>query len=72
MTIITIPDDNTNFEDVILKSDWPGTIETPHCKKHGAMNKVSLFDDGGGYWRCNTADGITCRSGCIQIIKTTE
>ena len=36
---------------------------TPYCKKHGAMNKVSVHDDGGGYWRCLQGQ---CRSGCNE------
>jgi len=44
---------------------------TPHCKLHGAMNKVSVFKDGGGYWRCvsfvtrNNDNG--CRAGCSEV-----
>lgn len=30
---------------------------TPHCKKHGAMNKISLNEDGGGTWRCISVIG---------------
>ncbi len=50
--------------------------DTPHCKLHGAMNKVSLHKDGGGYWRCITIYGTTregrevegiCRAGCLEI-----
>ena len=47
---------------------------TPHCIKHGAMNKVSKHDDGGGYWRCisvvNSKGNTVCRTGCCEkIIK---
>lgn len=24
----------------------------PYCKKHGTMNKVHSFKEGGGIWRC--------------------
>lgn len=66
MNIVNIDDKNTNFDLVELKSDRPGTVETPHCKIHGAMNKVSVFEDG-GLWRCCTCDGVTCRAGCKEI-----
>lgn len=44
---------------------------TPHCKRHGAMNKMNTLEDGGGYWRCvsfvtNTND-TACRAGCVEI-----
>lgn len=63
MNIKPIDDTNTNFELVEIKDN------TPHCKIHGAMNKVSSYE-GGGYWRCissisNKQDN-TCRAGCIQ------
>lgn len=59
------PIDMANFELVIIKNG------TPHCKLHGAMNKVSQHEDGGGYWRCiavvsDKKEGI-CRAGCVQI-----
>jgi hypothetical protein len=55
-----------NFENVEIKNG------TPHCKKHGAMNKITKNEDGGGYWRCisvvsNTVDTV-CRTGCCQVI----
>jgi len=45
--------------------------KTPHCIKHGAMNKVSNHGNQKGYWRCisvisNNKEGI-CRAGCEQI-----
>lgn len=56
---------------------------TPHCKNHGAMNKITLHADGGGIWRCISVHSITtiikgnqiskkendavCRAGCEQI-----
>lgn len=56
---------------------------TPHCKTHGAMNKLTRHEDGGGIWRCITVHSITkirdgnqiskkendcvCRAGCIEI-----
>lgn len=48
MQIESIPDSNTNFSLVFLK-DTGKYIKnlTPHCKKHGAMNKVSIFEKEG-------------------------
>lgn len=67
MKIKPIPDNDSNFELVILKTGSNGVSETPHCKIHGAMNKVSYFEeDGGGYWRCNVTSETTCRAGCWQ------
>lgn len=41
---------------------------TPHCKEHGAMNKMNQFEDGSGYWRCLTSytkdNDTNCRAGC--------
>ena len=61
------PIEMANYELVEVKNG------TPHCKIHGAMNKVSVHEDGGGYWRCITAisdkqEGV-CRAGCQQINK---
>lgn len=58
---------------------------TPHCKKHGAMNKITKEEDGGGFWRCITVSGYKsvekgnskgkihvetiCRAGCLEIRK---
>ena len=46
---------------------------TPHCKKHGAMNKMNTLEDGGGYWRCITyvteQNDTACRAGCCEIRK---
>lgn len=38
-------DKTADFSLVELKQDYPGRI-TPHCKKHGAMNKLNDI------WRC--------------------
>jgi len=56
---------------------------TPHCKLHGAMNKITVHGDGGGIWRCLSVHSITtikiknsiskkendcvCRAGCLQV-----
>lgn len=69
MDIKTIDDNNTDFSLVELADDGKCGVKTPHCKKHRAMNKVSQFEDGGGYWRCLTASHVECRAGCIQVIK---
>ena len=58
---------------------------TPHCLNHGAMNKITRHEDGGGIWRCITVHSITkilngnsiskkendcvCRAGCIEVRK---
>ena len=55
---------------------------TPHCDRHGAMNKITKHEDGGGIWRCLAVHSITiikngksiskkendcvCRAGCIE------
>jgi len=59
-----------NFANIGLVTIKDGT---PHCIKHGAMNKITKNEDGGGYWRCiavvsKTVDTV-CRAGCCQIIE---
>lgn len=61
MTIRTINDNNTDFDLVELRDDGNIGRKTPHCKKHGAMNKVSEF-----YWRCSASKIVGCRAGCIE------
>ncbi len=43
---------------------------TPHCTKHGAMNKMNTLEDNGGYWRCITVvsklTDTVCRAGCVE------
>lgn len=67
MKITPIDDGNTNFKQVKIKQGFP------HCKLHGAMNKVSVFPEGGGYWRCiSTVSKLNdncCRAGCSQQSK---
>ena len=65
-----IPINFSDFELVEVKT----TNEckpTPHCKKHGAMTKMNLLEDGGGYWRCTgyvTKDNDNaCRAGCCEV-----
>lgn len=55
-----------DFNLVELSDDGNIGKVTPHCKKHRAMNKVSVFDCGGGYWRC--LQGL-CRAGCEEFRK---
>jgi len=42
--------------------------KTPHCLIHGAMNKMTNFDDKTGIWRCISAvsknHDTLCRAGC--------
>lgn len=56
---------------------------TPHCNNHGAMNKITRNEDGGGIWRCISVHSITivkvgnsigkkendcvCRAGCMEV-----
>lgn len=47
--------------------------QTPHCKKHGAMNKITNFEDDSGYWRCLSVvsknNETVCRAGVHLINK---
>jgi hypothetical protein len=76
--------DKADFKLVELKSTNKCN-PTPHCKKHGAMNKVTKYSDGGGIWRCIASTGFQivkngnsisrkelegiCRAGCDQVIS---
>lgn len=52
MEIEPIEDENSDFTLVRLRRPITEKLKHyPYCNKHGAMNKVSLFE-GGGYWRC--------------------
>ncbi len=64
-----------NFADLTLVEIKQGT---PHCLKHGAMNKMNTLEDGGGYWRCISVisggefngqkmNDNVCRAGCCEI-----
>lgn len=66
MTIKPIEDKNTSFNKVFIHTTRTDVNPTPHCRQHGAMNKVSVFE-GGGYWRCCVTDNTICRAGCIQV-----
>jgi hypothetical protein len=58
------------FADITLVEVKEGT---PHCKTHGAMNKVTEFEDKSGYWRCLTVstkeNDTTCRAGCHYLVE---
>lgn len=60
-------DGNSDFEKVELRDSGNTGKDTPHCRVHGAMNKVASWEDNEGMWRClqseSTAD---CRAGCIE------
>lgn len=51
--------DSVSTRKVILKSNDPSIMETPHCIQHGAMNKV----DASGLWRC-----LTCNVGAFATV----
>lgn len=63
MKYIPIEDNNSSIQ-FELADDGNIGHETPHCLQHRAMNKVSVFKEG-GYWRCLQ---YHCRVGCIQLI----
>jgi hypothetical protein len=66
MKITPMPqsDGGCDFNLVELADDGKVGRLTPHCKLHRAMNKVSLFENGGGFWRCLQGQ---CRAGCIEV-----
>ncbi len=77
MQIESIPDSNTNFSLVFLK-DTGKYIKnlTPHCKKHGSMNKVSVFEKEGLLPYLNKItvgtlflENATSRSGNLDFIQ---
>ncbi len=55
------------FADISLV-ELKGERPTPHCKKHGAMNKATSYEDGSGIWRCFSCvtqkNDTACRAGC--------
>lgn len=59
-----IPIKFADFDNIIIKNG------TPHCKKYGAMNKMNILEDKGGYWRTisaiNNSGSTICRSGCCE------
>ena len=59
----------SDFNLVELADDGNIGRKTPHCKVHRAMNKVSLHEDGGGFWRCLQGQ---CRAGCLEVAETSN
>jgi len=82
MTIIPINEADFSLVEVKTTNE---VRPTPHCKKHGAMNKMNVLEDGGGYWRCLSITGFKrakkgnsqseqhletiCRAGCCEKIE---
>lgn len=75
MKLKVIEDGNSNFDLIELEDSGNTGILTPHCKLHGAMNKVSEE----GIWRCLRAESNKdyeklwtdelerdCRAGCVE------
>ena len=69
MKIKPIEDGNSRFDLVELRDDGNTRRDTPYCKLHGAMLKVSEF----GHWRCVQSISLKtgkcvedCRAGCIE------
>lgn len=66
MNYFPIEDNNSRFDLVEIKTDHPNVRPTPHCKLHGAMNAVAVFE-GGKLWRCLTSKALKdCRAGCEE------
>jgi hypothetical protein len=67
MEIIPI---NFSYFDLVEVITTNNCKPTPHCKKHGAMNKMNTLEDDGGYWRCvayvNRDNDTACRAGCCE------
>lgn len=75
LQIESIDDGNSNFQKVELRDSGNTGTDTPHCSEHGAMNKITSWDEREGIWRCQdiTERGEkhleiedTCRAGCIE------
>ena len=63
-----IEDNNSNFDLVEIKTT-NSCDPTPHCKIHGSMNAVGLFE-GGKLWRCLQSNRLKdCRAGCVEKLK---
>lgn len=61
-----IEDNNSNFDLVIIKTEYDNVQSTPHCKIHGAMNCVAVHKNG-KLWRCiQSKDLKDCRAGCEE------
>lgn len=65
MGYFPIEDNNSNFDLVEIKTT-NSCNPTPHCKIHGAMSCVSVFN-GGKLWRCIQSNMVKdCRAGCEE------
>ena len=65
MNYFPIEDNNSNFDLVEIKTT-NNCSATPHCKIHGAMNCVAIFE-GGKLWRCLQSNQVKdCRAGCEE------
>lgn len=65
---IPINDNNSRFDLVEIKTTHPNVAPSPHCKIHGAMSCVSVFN-GGKLWRCIQSNQLKdCRAGCKEVI----
>lgn len=68
MNIKPINDNNSRFDLVEIKTSHPKVNPTPHCKIHGAMNCVAIFEKG-RLWRCIQSNMVKdCRAGCEEIL----
>lgn len=66
MGYFPIEDNNSNFDLVEIKTTHTKVQLTPHCKIHGAMNCVAVFE-GGKLWRCLQSNQVKdCRAGCEE------
>ena len=60
-----INDNNSRFDLVEIKTT-NSCDPTPHCKIHGAMNCVAVYENG-KLWRCiQSKDLKDCRAGCEE------
>ena len=61
-----INDNNSRFDLVEIKTTHEKVSPTPHCKIHGAMSCVAVFN-GGKLWRCLQSNRLKdCRAGCEE------
>jgi hypothetical protein len=61
-----IKDNNSRFDLIEIKTTHEKVSPTPHCKIHGSMNCVAVFE-GGKLWRCLQSNQLKdCRAGCEE------
>lgn len=66
MGYFPIEDNNSRFDLIVIKTTHEKVSPTPHCKTHGAMNCVAVFE-GGKLWRCLQSNQLKdCRAGCEE------